>query len=31
MDSAADGSNPDNFEKNFIYMNYRHGLHYYLC
>lgn len=32
MDGAADGSSPDNFDKNiFIYINNRHGLHYYLC
>lgn len=32
MDGAADGSNPDNFDKHIpTYINNRHGLHYYLC
>lgn len=32
MDGAADGSIPDNFDKNILtYINNRHGLHYYLC
>lgn len=32
MDDAGDGSNPDNYDVNFVlYIRFRHGLHYYLC
>lgn len=32
MDSAGDGSNPDNCDDNYIiYIKFRHGLHYSLC
>lgn len=31
MDSAADGSLPDNFNNFVLYISFRHGLHYHLC